>query len=134
MPMNAQNPSRFPWFAIVEWCLVFPAAVILMAAILRSAQPPQFEPARTSAIVFEWAASHLTRVDAAMVFIGLPALVLIAGYTELARAWKRAPSLRQDAAAVVAIVHRYVAHVLVAIASLAGGLILAAALVHIATD
>jgi hypothetical protein len=40
--------------AVSEWLLVFPAAVLLAAAVLRQLQPPQNEPARTIWLIFDW--------------------------------------------------------------------------------
>jgi hypothetical protein len=74
---------RLPIVAISEWLLVLPAAVFLAAAALGILQPRQYEPARTSWIIFEWTATHVSWLGAAILFIGMPGVVVIAGFATL---------------------------------------------------
>jgi hypothetical protein len=110
--------------ALAGWLLVLPAVVFLAAGALRLLQPREFQPSRTAWIIFEWAGTHVTHLDAAVIFLGLPMIALIAGCGTLLRAWRRKPVLRQDAASAFVILRRQlVAICLVAAVLLAGGIL-----------
>ena len=94
---DSSNAFRWALLAIGEWLLVLPAALLLAAGALRSLQPPQHEPARTSWIIFEWTAAHVSRLGAALLFLGLPGIVAIVGCAALLRIWSTDQVLRQDA-------------------------------------
>src|SRR5260370_92462 len=89
-----QQPGwfRLPVVAICEWLLVLPATVLLAAAALRMLQPRQYEPARTSWIIFEWTMTHVSRVGAAVLFIWMAGGVFAAGFCGLP------PNLRKEQA------------------------------------
>jgi hypothetical protein len=108
--------------------------VLLLAALLRGIQPPQFESARTSWAIVEWATAHISRPAAATIFIALPGMVLVAGMTMLWQRWNRDPSFRQDCSIALVMLRRHAAIILVATATLVGGLIFAGVLLHIVTD
>jgi hypothetical protein len=130
------STSRFTLltFAVSEWLLVLPAAVLLAAAALRQLQPPQYEPARTSWLIFEWTTGHISRAGAALLFLGLPGLVVIMGCTALLRIWGENETFRQDVMSAVEVLRRHAAIALMTIATLLAGSILAVAAVHIITD
>jgi len=114
--------------------MVLPATVLLAAAALRTLQPRQYEPARTSWIIFEWAVTHVSRLGAAMLFIGMPGIVVTAGCAVLLRNWHKDQTLRHDATMAFAILRRHFAFGLLAAAVLLAGAILAAVAVHVVTD
>jgi len=121
-------------FAIGEWLLVLPATVLLAAAALRLLQPRQYEPARTSWIIFEWATTHISRLGAALLFIGMPAVLVLAGAATLLRVWREDQALRQDAALGLTIFRRHIAVGLFTAATLLAAVILTFALAHLVTD
>ena len=125
---------RLPLVAACEWLLVLPAAVFLAAAALRLLQPREYEPARTSWIIFEWTARHVSRFGAAILFIAMPGFVVAAGCVALLRNWRRNPALRQDSAMTLAILRRHLPFELLAAAVLLAGAILTAVVVHVVTD
>ncbi len=128
------GPFPLPVVTIFEWLMVLPATVFFAAAALRLLQPQQYEPARTSAILFEWTATHVSRLGAVIVFLGMPGVVVLTGCAMLLRKWRKDPGLRQDTAVMFAVLRRRLAIVLSTAAVLLAGTILAAVAVHIVTD
>ena len=51
---NATNSFRLFAVAASEWLLVLPATLLLAGSALRQLQPPQYDPARTIGMIFEW--------------------------------------------------------------------------------
>ena len=125
---------RLPIVAICDWLLVLPATVFLGTAALRMLQPRQYEPARTSWIIFEWTATHVSRLGAAILFIGMPGVVVAAGFATLLRNWRQDPALRHDVGMALAMVRRHLAMGLLTAAALLAGTILIAVAVHAITD
>jgi len=92
-PIN--SPKLFA-AAVSQWLLVLPAALLLATAALRQLQPAQYEPARTSWTIFDWTTTHISNAGAALLFVGLPAIAVIAGFAALLMIWRRSETLRQD--------------------------------------
>lgn len=125
---KAENPgsgrSNLLLPALAGWLLVLPATFFLAAAALRLLQPRQFQPARACWAVFEWTAAHFTHLDAAIVFLALPAAAMLDSGVALLREWRSNAALRQDAAAAFALVRRrYGTLCLVAALLTAGGVL-----------
>lgn len=120
--------------AFSEWLLILPATIFLAAAALRQWQPRQFEPARTSWAIFEWATTHISRTGAGLLFIGLPAIAVAVGCAVLLQVWSSNEALRQDVTAVMASLRRHLAIAILGTGTLLGCAILASVLVHIITD
>src|ERR1700730_14886074 len=97
---------RSPIVAMVVNPMVLPATVFLGAAALRVLHPRQYEPARTSWIIFEWTTMHISRLGAGTLFIGLPGLVAIVGCATLLRSWREDSALRHEPAETLAIFRR----------------------------
>ncbi len=118
-----QQPGlfRLPVVAICEWLLVLPATVFLAAATLRLLQPREYEPARTSWVFFEWTLTHISRLGAATLFIGMPGVVVVAGCAALLRSWRQDQALRHDVAMTLAILRRHFAIGLLTAAVLLAG-------------
>jgi len=131
---DSSNAFRWALLAIGEWLLVLPAAVLLAAAALRSLQPPQHEPARTSWIISEWTAAHVSRLGAALLFLGMPGIVAVVGCAALLRIWSTDQVLRQDALAALATFRRRLAVIFLTAATLLAGAVLTFVVVHIITD
>jgi hypothetical protein len=132
--MQISKPFRLPVIATGQWLMVLPAAVFLTAAALRLLQPRQFEPARTSWIIFQWASAHISRLGAATLFIGMPGLVVIVGCAKLLQRWREDQALRHDAILGLTIVRRHLAIGLLTAATLLATAILTLALAHLVTD
>jgi hypothetical protein len=137
--MESVNKQRFgllrlPVVATCEWLMVLPAAVLLAAAALRTLQPRQYEPARTIWILLDWTATHVSRLDAVILFIGMPGVVLITGFAALLRKWRQDQALRHDAAIMFDNLRRHLAFGLLTVAVLLGGTILMAVAIHVVTD
>jgi len=132
--MRLIKQSVLPALAIAEWLLLLPPAVLVAAAALRSLQPAQYEPARTGSLILEWTAPRLSHPGAAFLFLGLPALVAVLGCVALHKAWRRDANLRNDFAAVLAILERSPAIVVLLAATVIAGSILAFAVVHVIAD
>jgi hypothetical protein len=131
---DSTSRSRLAIFAVSEWLLVLPAAVLLAAAALRQLQPRQYEPARTSWLIFEWTTAHISRAGAALLFLGLPGIVVIMGCTALLRIWGENETLRQDATSALASFRRHAALGLMAMATLLACAIVSFAVLHVIAD
>jgi hypothetical protein len=59
-------------FAVTECLLICPAAFFILVAAMRSLRPGQYELAHSSAIIFEWMTTHLTRMHAVIMFVVFP--------------------------------------------------------------
>jgi hypothetical protein len=66
---------RLRLVAVGEWILVLPAASLLAALAVRRLQPREHEPARTLWRITEWAASRISPLGAALLFLALPGTV-----------------------------------------------------------
>jgi len=132
--MQLSKPVRLPIVAMAEWLMVLPAFVFLTAAALRLLQPRQFEPAHTSWIIFDWTAAHISRLGAAMLFIGMPGIVVIAGCDALLQTWREDQALRHDAILGLTIFRRHLTIGLLTTATLLAAAIITFAAVHLITD
>jgi hypothetical protein len=134
LAMRVSRLFRLPIVAVGEWLMVLPATVFLGAAALRVLQPRQYEPARTSWIIFEWTTMHISRLGAGTLFIGLPGLVAIVGCATLLRTWREDSALRHDTAETLAIFRRQRTIILAMAAMLLAAVILVFAVSHVVTD
>jgi hypothetical protein len=132
--MQPSKPFRLPMLAISEWIMVLPATVFLAVAALRLLQPRQYQPARTSWIIFEWTTTHISRFGAAVLFLGMPGLVVAAGCRALLRMWREDQALRHDVVLGFTVFRRNLATGFLAVATMLGATILALAVAHLITD
>lgn len=130
----ASHRTRLYTFAATECLLLLPAVCSLGVAAASGLQPREYEPAHTSGVILEWMKTHLTRVDAAMIFLVFPAVALMLGVGTLLRSWREDELLRWDAIAFLAVVRRNLHFIIVTAGTLAGAGILTAAVVHMITD
>jgi hypothetical protein len=119
--------------AAAELVLIFPAALFMTALVVRAVQPVQFEPAHTAQPNVDWYAAR-PRVGLWRALITLPLAVLLTGVVTLLRSWTADAEFRQAARAMLALVRAHLAILLVAMATLAAGGILAIVAVHVLTD
>jgi hypothetical protein len=134
LAMRVSRLFRLPIVALGEGLMVLPATVFLGAAALRVLQPRQYEPARTSWIIFEWTTKHVSRLGAGTLFIGLPGLVAIVGCATLLSTWRQDAALRNDTADTLAIFRRQRTIILATAAMLLAVVILVFAVSHVITD
>ena len=120
--------------AVSEWLLVLPASLLLLAALLRLLQPREYEPARSSWVIFEWARTHISHSGAALVFIGLPGVAAFAGAVALWVVWRANEALRQDLSGARASLRRHFAVLILGAGTLVAAVILAAVVAHLITD
>ena len=132
--MQLAKPFRLSVFAFGEWLLVLPATVFLAAAALRLLQPRQYEPAHTSWPIFDWTTTHVSRLGAAMLFVGMPGIVVLAGCATLLQTWREDQALRHDAILGLTIFRRHLTIGLLTTATLLAAAILTIAVAHIVTD
>jgi hypothetical protein len=128
------RPAKLLALAVSEWLLVLPAAVLLLAAALRLAQPREYEPARSSWVIFEWAVAHISHAGAGLLFIGLPGVAVFLGLLALSLVWRRNDVLRQDLGAALGALRRHFAVLFLGTGTLVAGEILAAVVAHLITD
>jgi hypothetical protein len=120
--------------AVAAWLLVLPASVFLAVAGLRLLQPAQYEPARTSWVIFEWTTTHISHGVAALLFLGLPSVAAIAGCVMLLLLWRGSEALRQDVTATFASLRRHLAVAILGTGTLLACAILAAVVMHLIAD
>jgi|ERR1700680_110923 len=132
--MQLSKPFRLPVVAIGEWLMVLPAAVFLTAAAVRLLQPRQYEPAHTSWLIFDWTTTHISRLGAAMLFICMPGIVVLAGCATLVQTWREGQALRHDATLGLTIFRRHLTIGLLTTATLLAAAILIIAVAHLVTD
>jgi hypothetical protein len=121
-------------FAVMECLLICPAAFFILIATLHSMRPGEYELLHSSAIIFEWMTSHLTRIDAAIMFIIFPAVAFTLGIATLLQSWQQDELFRWDAMAFAAVLRRNWHFIIVGVGAVTGVAILAAAVVHMITD
>jgi len=119
--------------AAAELLLVFPAALFMTAAIVRSLQPIEYEPARTAQRIFDWFGAR-PHMSLWVLLIALPLAVVIGGCVSLVRSWSYDSQLREAARQTVAAVRAHLATLLVAVATLTAGGILAFLVLHLLAD
>lgn len=132
MPIHKR--FRVSVLAIGEWMMLLPATVVLAAAAVRLLQPRQYEPASTGWIIFDWATMHISRLGAAVLFVGIPGLVVVVGCTTLLRGWRSDPTLRGDAVLGLSILRRNLMVGVLTTATLTALAILTFAVAHALTD
>ncbi|HYL38480.1 MAG TPA: hypothetical protein VEV17_21360 [Bryobacteraceae bacterium] len=132
--MQLPTSFRLPIVVVTEWVLLLPATVFLAAAALRGLQPRQYEPAHISWIIFEWTATHISPLGAALLFLGAPGVVAMAGCVTLLRAWREDQALRRDTILAFSIFRRHLAIAVLTAGLLLAGAIFALAIGHTITD
>jgi|HubBroStandDraft_6_1064221.scaffolds.fasta_scaffold26199_4 hypothetical protein len=132
--MQRSKTFRLALVATGEWVMVLPAAVFLMAAALRFLQPSQYEPAHTSWILSQWAATHISRLGAATLFILVPSLAILLGSATLLLAWREDSSVRDDVTLAVTILRRRLSLGLLMTGTILAAVICLFAVAHVVLD
>jgi hypothetical protein len=131
--MLLSKPFRLPIVAFGEWFMVLHVTVFLAVAATRIIQPRQYEPTHTSGIIFEWTTTHVSRFGAAMLFLAMPGLGVIASSVTQRRIWRQDKALRHNRFHGLTF-RRDLMIALLATATLLGAAILTSAVAHPATD
>jgi len=119
--------------AIVEWLLVFPAALFMAALFVRNIQPAPYEPAQTARRIVDWFSAR-PRLGLEVLLIALPLTALVVGGVTVGRYWRQDAQLRLAARATLLSLRTHLAAVLIVAATLLAGGILAVVLLHVITD
>ena len=75
--------------------------------------------------------AHISKAEAGAIFIALPLLVAIVGAATFRARWRSDPWLRNDVLLLLDIGERQVATILLAVATLLGAVVAAAAVLHV---
>jgi hypothetical protein len=126
---------RFAKYAIAttELLLIFPAALFMTALFVRNLQPPQYEPAHAAQQIVAW---YAVRPHTGLwgLLIGLPLTVLVTGCATLIRKWSDDVALREAARQTAAVLGAHLATLLIGVATLIAGGVLAIVALHVLTD
>ena len=121
-----------PSVAVAEVLLIFPAALFMVALVVRELQPVQYEPAHSAQRIVDWYAARV-HLGLWVLLIALPLIVLITGSVALLHAWRDSPELRQATTQTLAAVRSNLATLFVAATTLAAFAFLAIVALHIIT-
>ncbi len=119
--------------AAAELALILPASLFMAALFARNLQPPPYEPAHAAGRVVAWYAAR-PGVGLWVLLVALPLLALVAGSGMLQHAWRGDAELRRAAGRVLSSLRAHLAALVVAVATLAAGGILAIVAVHMAAN
>lgn len=132
--MKNSRPFPLRLIALAEWLMILPATLLLTTAAFRMLQTAQYEPAHTSWLIFNWTATHISRLGAGILFLGMPAVVAIAGCIALLSRWRADQELRNDATGTIAIFRRRGAIILLMAATMLALTVLVLAVAHVIAD
>lgn len=114
--------------AAAQLLLILPAALFMLALVLRGLQPPQFEPAHTAQQVVLW---YSGRVWTLWVLLGtLPLIVLLMGAAMLLGRWSAGGALQPALRQALAALRTEPVTRLVATVTLCAGVILVMVCIH----
>ena len=116
-----------------ERLLIFPAVLFMAALFVRNVQPLQYEPAHTAQQIINWYAARL-HIGLWGLLIGMPLIVLFTGCGIVFRKWRSEPELRQAAGQTFATLIAHLETVLIALATLVAGGVLAIVALHLVAD
>ena len=118
--------------AVLQLLLILPPVLFMTSLILRSLQPLQYEPAHSAQQVVMWYAARMWSLW--ILLLALPTTVLVAGCATLPRNWKRDAALPSAARQLLAVIRTQFAMLVVAVATLTAGGILAIVILHMLAD
>ncbi len=125
--------KRLSIITMAEWILVMPATMLLIATSVRS-MGGRGIGAQLADGLFRWTASHITRTDAAVIFLAMPMIVLLLGTATLINRWKTDSAFRADALAAFKVAQRNAMVGMLTVATCVAAGIFAAVVLHIITD
>jgi hypothetical protein len=115
--------------AAAELLLIFPGALFMAALFMRSAQPRQFEPSHSAQRLIDWFSVH-PPISLHLFLMAMPFAALVIGCVTLLHAFSSDAEFRQMLTAARA----QIATLLIAVATIVAGFILAVVAVHVITD
>lgn len=113
---------------VADLLLISPAALFMVALLVRRLQPLQYEPAHTAQQVIMWYAGRMWTLW--VLLIALPLTVLMIGCATLLRSWSNALEMRHAARQTIAAVRADTATRFIAATTLAAVVFLAIVAVH----
>ena len=121
------------YIATLELLLVFPASLFMLALFVRNIQPAPYEPAQTARRLVDWfSARPFLALD--IFLIALPFAAFVIGCATFLRGWRADAQLRHATLQTLAAVRTNLAIVVIALATLLAGSILAIVALHVITD
>jgi hypothetical protein len=121
------------YIATLELLFIFPASLFMLALFVRNIQPPPYEPAQTARRLVDWfSARPFLALD--IFLIALPFAAFLIGCATLLRGWRADAQLRQAALDTLAAVRANLAALIIVVATLLAGSILAIVVMHVITD
>ena len=124
---------RISAVALLEWLLVLPATLLLGVAAVRS-MVGRGLGFQLSEGLLRWTAEHVSRTDAALIFLAMPLAVLMVGGVTLIGRWRCDAALRADVASAIQVIRRNAIVAMVTTATCLGAGIFVAVVIHIITD
>jgi hypothetical protein len=119
--------------AIIESLLVFPAALFMTALFVRNIQPAPYEPAQTARRLVQWFSGRpILGLD--VFLIALPFAAFVIGCVAVLRSWRSDAELRRVTLATLAAVRSQWPALLIAVATLIAGGIMAIVALHLIAD
>ena len=119
--------------ATLEFLLILPATLFMLALFLRNVQPAPYQPAQTARHLVDWFAAR-PHVGLQLFLISFPFAALIIGIATTLRTWRRDPQLRQLATTTLATLRAQSSFLLIAASTLLAAAILSIVALHILTD
>ena len=112
----------------VQLLLIFPAALFMTSLLLRTVGAPQNEPARTAQQIVSWYSGRLWTLW--LLLVALPLIVLGVGCATLLRSWNEDSDLQRAIRQPGTAIRTQLATIVMAVASLTAGCILAVVVAH----
>ena len=114
--------------AAAELVLLFPAALFMIALVLRHLQPLQYEPAHGAQQLVLWYAGRMWTLW--VLLLGLPLTVLVSGCAALLGYWNAAIAVPHAVWRSPAMLRANLAALSIAATTLAAGVILSIVVLH----
>jgi hypothetical protein len=118
---------------VIELLLILPAALFMIALLVRNLQPPQSEPAHTAWCLVDWYSTHLI-LGLYLFLVAMPLAAFLVGSSTLFLGWHRDAEFRKAALATFNAVRPYLADLVISAATLMAGFFLAIVALHMMTN
>jgi hypothetical protein len=115
--------------ALIEVALISPAALFMLALMLRHLQPLRYEPAHSAQQLVMWYAVRMWTLW--VLLFGLPLIALVGGCSELLRNWSRGTVVPVKSQKSLVLARAPLASLFLAAATLISGVILLIVVLHV---
>ncbi len=126
------RPETHPWIkrgiAAAELVLVAPAAVFMVALLLRGVRTHADEPSFTAGQIMEWYTSRPWTTW--ILLASMPLAAFVGGVAVLVHSWRKYADLRQAATRTMDAIRAYASTLLVGVATLVAAAVLVIVVVH----